>query len=110
MKADYLTPTPTPRPTSLRIALLAVVLAFNSMFMMMAPTHASSIDEMTFVEGIDNEIMIENCAGIHCNLVADAHIDIAPFYLKDNLEFGLTIGVADFIFSPLKRPPRPLAV
>lgn len=90
--------------------LLVVVLVSNAMFMMVSQVHASAIGETVFVEVIDDETMVVNCAGIHCNLFFEASIDFLPNDLKDNLKFNFTIGVADFIFSPLKKPPRPLTV
>ena len=94
------------RSLRLGVALLAFVLAFNSMFMMLAQTHVSSIDEIVVVEGTNNEMAVENCSGIHCNLVVDASIDISAFYFKESLDFGLPVDVADFFLSPLKKPPR----
>jgi hypothetical protein len=91
--------------------LLVVVLASNSMFMMVSQAHASAAGETVFVEIIDKETMVDvSCADIHCNLFIDATIDALPIYIKDKLEFNLIIGAADFIFSPLRKPPRSLTV
>lgn len=101
---------PVFRLRRLLTSVLAVVLGFNAMFMMVSQTHASTVGDTEFVEVIDDETMVVNCAGIHCNLVVDAIIDASPFYIKANLEISLTIGVADFISSPLRKPPRPITV
>lgn len=86
--------------------ILAAVLAFNSMFMMLAPTHASSVDEMFVMEDIDNRMAVDNCAGIHCNFVFDAEIKAPAFYFKETMSIGLTTEVVDFFPFPLKKPPR----
>lgn len=86
--------------------LLAFVLAFNSVFMMLAPTHASVSNDILVMEDMSNEIAVDNCAGIHCNLVIDAAIEAPAFYVKETMGIGVSAKVVDFVPFPLKKPPR----
>lgn len=101
-----MTPVPVFRSVGLWASLLAVVLAYNSMFMMLAPTHVASIDEIAVVEGVNNGMAVENCGGVHCNFIVDAAIDVPAFYFKETQDSGLLIDVVDISPAPLKKPPR----